>query len=87
MARLNFSHVPLGSYDEPAAKLALVRSAPGVHSTLDAGVAEKRPPNLRVRLCEIFSYILNVGRDVGHEGSRDPHEAIGGGHYGDRRGF
>ena len=57
MARLNFSHVPLGSYDEPAAKLALVRSAPGVHSTLDAGVAEKRPPNLRVfPLRNLFLY-------------------------------
>jgi len=49
VARLNFSHVPAGSYDEPQAKLDLVRAAPGVHSLLDAGVpeSERRPPNLR----------------------------------------
>ncbi|KAJ8598650.1 hypothetical protein CTAYLR_003040 [Chrysophaeum taylorii] len=47
VARLNFSHVG-SSYDEPQAKLEVVRGAPGIHALLDDGVAEKRrPANLR----------------------------------------
>jgi len=47
VCRLNFSHV--GSYEEPAAKIQLVRRAPGIHGFLDSGKpkTEQRPPNLR----------------------------------------
>ena len=47
--RLNFSHV--GSYAEPAAKMALVREAKGVQASLE-GAFKELPPNLRAVLVD-----------------------------------
>ena len=47
--RLNFSHV--GSYAEPAAKMALVREAKGVQASLE-GSFKELPPNLRAVLVD-----------------------------------
>lgn len=51
-SRLNFSHV--GSYDEPAEKMGLVRAAKGVHTLLEEPLIRSGsvPPNLRAVLVD-----------------------------------